>query len=217
LKKTLLIFLKYPEPGSVKTRLAKSIGKNKTTGLYKTFAEKILKNIKGVSYESIICFTPRDKEQATKRWLGKNIKLLPQKGKDLGERLGAAFQYAFGKGSKYVIAIGTDSPLLNKRTITQSFKELEKHDAVIGPSMDGGYYLIGLSKFYSDVFKRIDWGTNKVFNETIKHLKKLKIKTKIMPKHFDVDKLDDLFVLKNILTLRFKSAAKHQEAPKKNL
>jgi rSAM/selenodomain-associated transferase 1 len=198
----LIVFVKYPKPGLVKTRLAKSIGKDKATLFYRLFVEAVLRRTEDKNFKRIIFYTPAEKEKEFKKWLGRNEALYPQKGINLGERLSYAFKFAFQRQAKRVIAIGTDSPLIENKIINRGFQELKNKPCVIGPSKDGGYYLIGLSGLYKKIFKDIEWGTHLVISQTFEAMKKLKLKFGILKEELDVDALEDLIALRNILKKR---------------
>lgn len=222
--KIVIIFVKYPKEGFVKTRLAKDIGSKNAVLLYRLFVETVLKRTKDKCFKRLIFYTPNGKEKEFKSWLGNREKFYPQKGRSLGQKLSNAFKFAFQNGAKRVIIIGTDSPSINKNTIRKAFKVLDNKQCVIGPALDGGYYLIGLSflwyrKVYNTslttenrrklspkaifliegIFKGIKWGTKKVFRQTISKLRQLKINYSFLDKNFDVDTYQDLLLLKGTL------------------
>jgi hypothetical protein len=196
----LIIFVKYPQSGSVKRRLAKDIGRKNATVLYRLFVEGILKRTKDRRFERIIFFTPSQREREIRKWLGDNLEFYPQKGKNLGKRLSYAFQTVFKKrGARRAIVIGTDSPLIDKSLICKGFEKLKNNQCVIGPSRDGGYYLLGLSKFKRKIFQNIDWGTNRVFKQTLNTIKNSKLKFSLLEVGFDIDTKEDLVLLKEYL------------------
>ena len=91
-----------------------------------------------------------------------------------------------------MVIVGTDSPTLPSRFIYQAFSKLNNADFVLGPCKDGGYYLIGLKKPVKELFEDIDWGTNKVFNQTLKKAKLLNLQIRVLPCWYDIDTIDDL-------------------------
>ncbi len=192
----LIIFIKYPQAGLVKTRLAKSIGVDNASLLYRLFVEALLKRTENSNYQRIICYTPVDKKNEIARWLGDEVMRIPQQGDTLGERLSRAFAFCFAHGARRVVAIGSDSPLLEGKILQQAFRNLEKKDCVLGPALDGGYYLIGLSSFEQGIFKGIDWGTEMVFEQTRDRLKGLQKTLQVLEPSFDVDTYDDILLLK---------------------
>lgn len=188
----LIIFVKYPRPGSVKTRLAASIGKERAALFYSSLVNIVVDRTKSPEYRRAIFYSPGIPKRKFKDWLGKRFLYYPQKGSDLGERLLNAFKLIFRKGAKRIVCIGTDSPLIDEKIICRAFKALKNRDCVIGPSYDGGYYLIGLSLMNGQIFKGISWSTKRVFGQTLDKLKQQKIKYKILLKSFDIDTYQDL-------------------------
>lgn len=202
-KNILSFFVKYPRPGYVKTRLSKYLGKEKAASLYKLCAEELITRISHKEFSKVIFYAPAKAKSKIKNWLKQDLILLPQKGCSLGERLKNAFLEMFAKGAEKVIIIGTDSPLLEARIILKAFKVLDIYDLVLGPSSDGGYYLIGLTlkhknneNFYFPLFKNIKWQDKDVFSSTLKKAEKLKLKVKALKEYFDIDVAEDLIFLK---------------------
>ena len=190
--KVLIIFVKYPQAGRVKTRLAKSIGKDKAACLYKEFVQDTISQTRSSRYRQVIFYTPKNKRQEISQWLGNDLSYYSQEGKDLGQRMYKAFDLILKVASSQAVIIGSDSPLINKRNIARAFKVLERKDCVIGPAQDGGYYLLGLKKPNKDIFKNIDWSTDRVLNQTLKLLTNRKISYSLIEPGFDVDTAEDL-------------------------
>jgi len=194
----LLFFVKYPEKGKVKSRLAAVIGDDSAVSLYKNLVEKMLSTLKKGTFSLYICFFPKSAQKPIKNWLGRKYGYMPQHGKDLGERMRKGFTDGFAMGYQRVVLIGSDIPGLPINYIEEAFKSLKKMDAVIGPAFDGGYYLIGFnqSTFSPQVFKGIAWGTKNVFAETIEKLKRLRRAVHTLPYQRDIDTAEDLKHLK---------------------
>lgn len=188
----LVVFLKYPQPGLVKTRLGKDIGPESAALLYKELTELILRNTEAGDYQRFLFYTPQNKKSEILKWLGGDPNLFLQKGNDLGQRLANAFKLVFSKGAKKVLVIGTDSPVIDREIIQQAFKQLDKFQCVIGPSFDGGYYLLGLGSENAKVFEGIDWSTNRVLEQTKQRLKKLEVVFTCLNEEFDIDTRADL-------------------------
>lgn len=194
-KNALIIFTKYPRPGFVKTRLGKAIGKKNAASLYKLFVETIVTSTQDYQFRRVIFFTPTNKKEKFVRWLGRDLEFIPQRGNDLGERMFNAFNHVFAQGAERVVIIGTDSPLIDNEVANEAFRRLKIRDCVIGPSLDGGYYLLGLSRIFREIFENIDWGTNKVFSQTLKAFKSANFKPSILKEDFDVDDIRSLALL----------------------
>ena len=141
----VMVFLKAPRVGSVKSRLASSLGAELATDIYRGMVERQLRQIpKGWRVE--VHFCPADAETEMRAWLGSDYVYCPQIAGDLGERLQAAFSAAFSKGESYVLAIGGDCPVLATSTLTEATARLVRADVVLGPATDGGYYLFALRR-----------------------------------------------------------------------
>ena len=193
-KNCLLFFVKYPGKGQVKTRLSADLDEDITVELYRNFILDLLSMLKGLGIQFQICFSPADSQEKFEKWLGTQYSYVPQQGDDLGQRMKNAFIQAFDQGFQRVAIIGSDSPDLPGDSINEAFLYLETHDAVIGPSADGGYYLIGFNKaaFLPEAFEGIEWSTDMVLRKTLSILEKAGLKFRQLPAWRDVDTLDDL-------------------------
>ena len=198
----LLFFVKYPEKGKVKSRLAAVIGDDSAVSLYKNLVAQMLSTLKEGTFPLYICFFPKNAQKPIKNWLGREYHYIPQNGKDLGERMRNGFIDGFAMGYKRVVLIGSDIPDLPMKYIEEAFKSLKEMDAVIGPAFDGGYYLIGFrdKSFFPQLFEGIAWGTENVFDETMKKLKRFKRAVHTLPYHRDIDTAEDLKHLKGRLS-----------------
>ena len=182
-----MVFIKDSSKYPVKTRLKTSIGKNKSIWVYNQILKKtalVLKNIKTdiavFHYNSIISKNPfKNFSKWNKIQIGEN----------LGKKISNAFNWGFEKGYKKIIIIGSDLWDLNEEIINTGFIELNKNKVVIGPSIDGGYYLLGLNKKMPKIFEGIKWGTQSVLAET---LKLLDHDPYILPELNDIDTFEDL-------------------------
>lgn len=190
----ILLFIKYPQIGKVKSRLARDLGEEITVELYQNFVQDILSSIREIEADLKICFHPPDLRERFVEWLGGDYDYLPQDGQDLGERMAKGLTRVFSEGYDKAIIIGSDSPDLPGDIIEIGLSSLCSNDVVIGPSHDGGYYLIGFDKegFLSEVFRGIAWSSATVFKMTIDIIGKAGLKVFVLPEWRDVDTLDDL-------------------------
>jgi rSAM/selenodomain-associated transferase 1 len=186
--------MKNPERGRVKSRLATAVGARKARTLYRNFILDMLSSLQEKGFPLIICFHPENALRDVQKTIGQTFRFQPQKGNDLGQRMKYCFRSAFSQGLNRVIAIGSDIPDLPANIVDDSFSALTSYDSVIGPSFDGGYYLIGFqrSRFLPDVFKGINWGTHEVAKETIDTLNRHHTTTYKLPRWNDIDTLEDL-------------------------
>jgi rSAM/selenodomain-associated transferase 1 len=190
----ILFFVKYPEPGEVKTRLARTIGPDKAAEVYGHFVLDLLAKLESTQLPFKVCFYPAQKRDLMMGWLGDGYAYSLQKGFDLGERMATAFLDAFAGGHRRVILMGSDFPDLPQSFLEESLGALNTHDAVIGPAMDGGYYLIGFRRqtFLQRAFEGMDWGTDGVFRQTLSILKDHRKRVYVLPVWKDIDTIEDL-------------------------
>jgi rSAM/selenodomain-associated transferase 1 len=190
----LLFFVRNPLPGRVKSRLAKVLGEEVVADLYKSFILDMLSALEKKDFPLSVCFYPADSLADIKRVLGDHYRYQPQQGTDLGERMDRCFSEVFSAGVNRAILIGSDVPDLSMAIIDEAFASLQGADIVIGPALDGGYYLIGFTKdnFTPGVFRGLPWGTETVLQQTIDRLKNLRRTFHLLPTWEDIDTLKDL-------------------------
>lgn len=190
---SIILFVKYPVKGNVKTRLAKTIGDEKAVRLYKKLAENILASISNLknSYKYIF-YSEKEEKELVRSWIRKNYFYAAQEGDDLGERMKNAFRLVFSQGANKAIIIGTDIPDLTKETIQDAIDKLDENEIVIGPSPDGGYYLLGMKKYMPFLFDNIIYSTNSVLKDTIGKIKENKLSYHILQTLEDIDTEEEL-------------------------
>ncbi len=192
--KAILVFQKNLIAGRTKTRLAATIGNEKALLVYKQLiliTTNVLINLpfdKLIYYSEFIPLDIEDKEIET---TAKTL-VLVQYGNDLGARMLNSFSDQFKMGYSRLIIIGTDCPDLNSELLLNAFNALESHDIVIGPAADGGYYLLGMSKLYPELFEGVEWSTSEVYGQTVDIISKLGLSFSLMPVLRDLDNEDDL-------------------------
>jgi rSAM/selenodomain-associated transferase 1 len=182
----LVVFLKAPRAGTVKTRLAASIGKEAALAAYKRMAEHLLENLNGLS-DVQIRYSPDDAEAETRQWLGNHFEFHPQGSGDLGERLQRAFQENASRGIARAVVIGSDCPYVARSDIESAWASLASHDVVIGPAADGGYWLIGLRSSQPTLFEKIPWSTDRVLEATLNRMCAAKLSHELLRQLSDID------------------------------
>jgi len=197
LKRALLIFLRYPEPGKVKTRLAASIGDVEAAGVYGKLVLRTLSIARKLKQSSpdvciFICFDPLGREREIRQSYPGPWEFIHQSGNDLGTRMENAFHYAMHNSFGNVVLIGTDISDLAVEDLDEAFQALNQGASVLGPAADGGFYLIGLSVPCSQAFKQAKWGTSDVFRRTQSLLTNSGLSVKKLKKRRDVDRAEDL-------------------------
>jgi hypothetical protein len=194
MRRALVIFTKLPVRGQVKTRLASAVSEELAAELQRRFLLDILSIAKQGNWEAIISYAPESSN--LKSLIKTPIHCIPQKGSSLGGRMGNAFRAAFNEGYHPVVMIGTDIPTLPLHFLTAAFKALKDRDVVLGPSVDGGYYLIGMHCFHEEIFRGVEWSTPRVLHQTVRRIKQEKLKLACLDVWYDVDTLEDLVFLK---------------------
>ncbi len=204
MKNLLIIFAKAPEAGRVKTRLTPFISPETAAKLQEAFLLDILKMSKSTKWSRLIACAPNTRHVFFQRCEREEaIRLIRQEGGDLGERMKTAFQQAFLEGFERVVIIGCDSPTLCAFHIEEAYEGLANNSVVLGPSLDGGYYLIGAkTPLVPALFSRMDWGTETVLCETLKRLNAAQRPYHLLPFWYDIDLPGDLTFLKQHLNYR---------------
>ena len=188
------MFAKYWEPGQVKTRLASGIGAEKAAAVYKAFLDVQVSRFAQLNDPQIV-FSPEDRQREFESLLGAQIEtwqLQPQAGGDLGNRMAQFFQDSFDQGFERVTLIGSDTPTLPLGLIQHVGPLLDTHDVVLGPTEDGGYYLVAAKHGVPPIFTDIAWSTENVWHQTIEKLEQNNVPFTVLPTWYDVDDADDL-------------------------
>ncbi|RTE54481.1 glycosyltransferase [Arenibacter aquaticus] len=187
-KELLLIFTRNPELGKCKTRLAATVGDETALEIYKFLLEHTHRISQGLHTDKWICYSQEIWENDI--WERSVYQKKLQSGEDLGERMSNAFKNGFEAGHQKIIIIGSDIYDLSKKDIQEAFRKLEEHDYVIGPAIDGGYYLLGMTHYNPSIFEDKPWGTDRVLELTLEDLKD-KNYTLLPPKN-DIDYFEDI-------------------------
>jgi len=193
----LIVFTRYPEPGKTKTRLIPALGPEGAAALQQEMTAHTLgwaaawrhgrsKHVE-VRHEG----GDLDRMRAS---FGRPFAYRPQSGGDLGARMAGAFADAFNEGAERVVIVGTDCPDLSADLARQAFDAMSHHDLVLGPTSDGGYYLIGLTRPTPELLRGIRWSTDVVLQQTLRIARRLGLSIALLHELDDVDRPDDLDV-----------------------
>ncbi len=182
----LLILLKAPILGTVKTRLAADTGPDTALSIYRRLLDQVVMTLSPLSAVELH-FTPATEGQLLSPWLKPGWSLHPQSEGNLGDRMLHAFSQAFATGAKRVVMIGTDCPSVKLADIRRALTVLVDHDLVLGPATDGGYWLIGLNRLHPELFNDINWSTSAVLSETLACAKRLRLSHQLLRPLSDVD------------------------------
>ncbi|MGB3404243.1 MAG: TIGR04282 family arsenosugar biosynthesis glycosyltransferase [Microcoleaceae cyanobacterium] len=191
----LIIFSRYPQPGKTKTRLIPALGEAGAALLHRQMAQYAVKIgrelIQSRSISLEVRYTGGTLSQM-QDWLGTDLVYNQQGTGDLGDRMNQSFQAGFDSGKSAIIIIGTDCIELNADILSQGFETLKQQNLVIGTAQDGGYYLIGLRRLIPELFQGIDWGTERVLQQTLDRCKPLNLSIGNLPQLSDIDRPEDL-------------------------
>jgi rSAM/selenodomain-associated transferase 1 len=187
-RKALIIFIKNPEKGKVKTRLAQTVGAEKALAIYKALLGHTRRIAEVLPCQRYLFYDQYINKKDD--WSNRKFHKLLQASGDLGKRMATAFQTVFEKNQSVVI-IGSDCASLNPGIIEEAFEKLASFPYVIGPAMDGGYYLLGMQRFTPELFQNMPWSTADVFPTTIERIEALDATYHLLPKLSDIDYEED--------------------------
>ncbi|MFQ5753895.1 MAG: TIGR04282 family arsenosugar biosynthesis glycosyltransferase, partial [bacterium] len=164
---SIVIFVKYPTPGKVKTRLGAQVGNVLAANLYRLFMEQTFTLVKKAAVSHVfVAYEPAELLDEFNKIIPPAFHHFPQIGENLGQRLIHAFEQVFSQHSDKVIILGSDSPTLPIEIVGKAFNRLKSFDLVLGPAEDGGYYLIGLKQPNKQLFENIQWSSTSVLQAT---------------------------------------------------
>ncbi len=187
------VFVKAPAPGRVKTRLAAEIGLHHAAEIYRHLGRSVVAACAGSGHDTVVWFAPAEAGPAVRAWLqGLRVAAFQAQGAGaLGARLAAAFQRHFAAGARRVIIIGSDCPGIDAGLVSRALAALDEYDLVLGPTHDGGYYLIGLRAPARQLFRGIAWSTPAVLWQTLVRAGQLRLSALLLPRLRDVDTASD--------------------------
>ncbi|WKN44116.1 TIGR04282 family arsenosugar biosynthesis glycosyltransferase [Tunicatimonas pelagia] len=189
-KELLIIFAKVPELGKAKTRLAADVGDEPALEVYRELLAHTQRVTLPLSQDKIVYYTPHI--VTDDQWENDHFQKALQAEGDLGERMRLATAQGFNQGYSRICIIGTDCLDLTTKHLTEAFATLHEHDVVLGPSQDGGYYLLGMNQLYSSLFFDKAWSTESVADDTRQDVQEQKLSLKELPTLNDIDTIDDL-------------------------
>ena len=190
----VIIFIRSPEKGRVKTRLAKGVGETAALELYRCFVMDVLDMVRSTPWALRVYYYPENAFPRIRGWLGDDLDLFPQQGTTLGDKMENALADTFIAEYERAVLIGSDLPDLPSQILDTAFKGLDQCSAAIGPSRDGGYYLIGFTAegFTPQIFHSIPWGTDRVFDLTLNRFMDYHVSYYTLPVWQDIDTQKDL-------------------------
>lgn len=191
-RRRLIIFARAPERGRVKTRLAAELGDTAALEIYRWLGERTLEAACATrACELEVRYTPPGSEESIVQWLGAELQMRPQSNGDLGERMRSAIGEALREGVEHIVVVGTDCPTLDSKLIEQAFDELTRADVVLGPALDGGYYLIATRGDHVALFQDIPWSASDTLRRTVDAAKSVGLRVCLLETRGDIDTADD--------------------------
>lgn len=190
--RTIVVFVRAPVLGKVKTRLAAELGDLGALAAYRDMGLRTTAELRRVrDCRILLHHTPDDGGTAVGDWLGHDVARRPQGDGDLGARMAAAIGAALAEGARHVIVVGTDCPSLTAETVERAFDALDSADVVIGPALDGGYYLIGMSALQTSLFVDVPWSSTGTRAITLERARDAGLRVALLPTLRDIDTADD--------------------------
>jgi rSAM/selenodomain-associated transferase 1 len=191
----LIVFVKAPRPGFVKSRLAQTVGPEAACLIYQILVSRVLKSIESLNPVEVR-FSPDHAEKEIRPWRRTGWTVAAQGPGDLGQRLMRAFRDAFAAGYERVAIIGSDSPEITHRDVEDAWAALDAHDLVVGPTLDGGYWLIAVrrgihARRMAQLFRGIPWSTQDVFEKTVEKAVAASLSVHRLRELSDIDTEDD--------------------------
>lgn len=189
----LIIFVKAPRLGTVKTRLQPQLTPEQSLALYRAMSEDLVAKFYEVTeFDLQIHFWPPNGREEMQQWLGDDLVFTAQEEGDLGRKMHQAFVQVFQQGYRKAVITGSDLPGLNQFHIREAFHQLERHDAVLGPTYDGGYYLIALKSLHPELFANVPWSTDAVMKQTLENARRANLRIAHLKPEADLDTFSDV-------------------------
>lgn len=186
------VFAKEPRPGHVKTRLAAAMGAEQAARLYEACLCDFLDRIEPLNMTKVIAYSPESAADYFERLAQAQFRLVAQCQGDLGERMRAFFHQQFQKDASRVVLVGSDSPDLPIHLVGSAFALLEVFDIVLGPSHDGGYYLVGMNRWIPELFDDVPWGSETVLKATLANAEARCLRVALLDPWYDLDRVEDV-------------------------
>ena len=199
--RVLVIMAKAPKPGRVKTRLTESLPSGAVTALYRCLLEDTVALATSLASVEVAVMCPEPDQEELAHLLGNPVQVVRQKGEGLAAGLTSVFRHFAAAGGRQVIAFNSDSPHLAPSVLDSAFRILATHDVVVGPTHDGGYYLVGAKAAHPTLFESDGMGTRSALDRLLGRTKTLELSTGFTDPFYDIDVANDLILLARELRL----------------
>jgi uncharacterized protein len=197
----LIIFIKNSELGKVKTRLAATVGNDKALAVYQQLLQYTHAIVQPVPANKFVYYSSHI--EVADIWSNEHFQKKIQQGNTLGERMCNSFKEVFKEGYHNTCIVGSDCPGITTEIIEQAFQLLQTSELVIGPAIDGGYYLLAIKKMHPELFDNINWSTSAVLQQTLDACRLLRLSVAMLPELADIDDETDLAALENFGTIDY--------------
>ncbi len=192
-QQAIIVFAREPQQGRVKTRMLKSLQAVFVTDLYKTFIEDVLEQVTAVEPADKFLYYAHDRDEVPfLNQFADRLTIRAQQGQTLGDRMHHAFSEVAAQGYKRAVIIGTDCIEISRQDLADALETLTTAQCCLGPSTDGGYYLIGLQQSHPAIFEGVEWGTETVFDTSVANIRRLGLSLTILPTKEDMDTIESL-------------------------
>jgi rSAM/selenodomain-associated transferase 1 len=212
MRRACVIVGKAPEPGQTKTRLVPPLTAEEAAELYRGFLLDAVHLGLSLDWERVSVVHPQGSRQALADLLPPEVCLVEQRGHGLFGALSYAFERHLAEGFREVVLIGSDNPTVPAGPVHEACAALADHDLTIGPSADGGYYLLGMRASHPGVLEHIDWSTARVYAQTLAQARRLSLRVHAVAEWYDVDEPADLERLQRDLSGQRLEVAAHTRA-----
>lgn len=192
MKRAVIVFTRVPVPGQTKTRMMPYFSPVECARLHENFLKDIAQECEKVNADIFVCYTPQKGKAYLKKIFNNAMEYFPQTGEGLGERMYQAIAYVLGKGYDSCVLIGTDIPELKASDLEYALRLLDVNDVVFGPTVDGGYYLVGMKRPVREVFEKKTYGTGNVLDQTVTPLKEMGLMVGYVRRLQDMDDREDI-------------------------
>ena len=190
----VILMVRVPIPGQVKTRLARTIGAGAACDLYQAMVRDILASVRASGLPLMLCHDGLDAAMLPKQWTQAAAHVFPQVHGDIGRRMATACAHCFDQGCDRVLLAGSDLPDLDAGVLALAARGLEDHETVLVPTLDGGYGLVGLQRqrYCPELFQNVAWSTDQVLAQTLRQLHRFGLSVDLLPPLRDIDTIADL-------------------------
>lgn len=187
----IVVFVRAPILGHVKTRLASETGPARALEIYRALTEHVVRVVRSTGARVVVAHAPADAGPVVRAWLGDDVEYEPQADGDLGARMAAVFASRVAHGADRVVIVGSDCPTITLKTISAALTALDDADVVFGPALDGGYYLVAARALHAVLFRDVPWSSTRTLEVSLTRARDAGLRVALLPAMRDIDTIDD--------------------------